>query len=123
MGGIPPFAGFLGKYYLFLAAIQVELYFAVFFAFLISAASIFVYLKIIKVILFESSKDDVILSYNENNYLGSFIIGFFVLYIVGLVILNVLFQFCTIFGINYSSYGISFIFDLTSMLTQVYFIL
>ena len=123
MGGIPPFAGFLGKYYLFLAAIQVELYFTVFFAFLISAASIFVYLKIIKVILFESSKDDVILSYNENNYLGSFIIGFFVLYIVGLVILNVLFQFCTIFGINYSSYGISFIFDLTSMLTQVYFIL
>ena len=122
MGGIPPFAGFLGKYYLFLAAIQVELYFTVFFA-LISAASIFVYLKIIKVILFESSKDDVILSYNENNYLGSFIIGFFVLYIVGLVILNVLFQFCTIFGINYSSYGISFIFDLTSMLTQVYFIL
>lgn len=83
MGGIPPFAGFLGKYYLFLAAIQVELYFTVFFAFLISAASIFVYLKIIKIILFESSKDSVILCYNENNYFASLIIGFFTLYIIG----------------------------------------
>lgn len=120
MGGIPPFAGFLGKYYLFLAAIQVELYFTVFFAFLISAASIFVYLKIIKIILFETSKDDLLLAYNENNYIANIIIGFFTLYIIGWVLLNVFLYIAIIFGLNLR--GLSFIFDLFTNLMQLHFL-
>ena len=53
MGGIPPFAGFLGKYYLFLATIHAELYLLAFFGLFISALSMLIYLKIIKTAIFE----------------------------------------------------------------------
>jgi len=56
--GIPPLAGFFGKYYLFLAAIEQRLYWLVIVALLTSVVSLYYYAGIIKVMYFDSSKDD-----------------------------------------------------------------
>lgn len=56
--GIPPLAGFFGKYYLFLAAIEQRLYWLVMVALLTSVVSLYYYAGIIKVMYFDSSKDD-----------------------------------------------------------------
>jgi NADH-quinone oxidoreductase subunit N len=56
--GIPPLAGFFGKYYLFLAAIEQRLYWLVLVALLTSVVSLYYYAGIIKVMYFDSSRDD-----------------------------------------------------------------
>jgi NADH-quinone oxidoreductase subunit N len=56
--GIPPLAGFFGKYYLFLAAIEQRLYWLVMVALLTSVVSLYYYAGIIKMMYFDSSKDD-----------------------------------------------------------------
>jgi NADH-quinone oxidoreductase subunit N len=56
--GIPPLAGFFGKYYLFLAAIEQRLYWLVMVALLTSVVSLYYYAGIIKVMYFDSSRDD-----------------------------------------------------------------
>lgn len=55
--GIPPLAGFFGKYYLFLAAVEQRLYWLVILALLTSVVSLYYYAGIIKVMYFESSKE------------------------------------------------------------------
>jgi NADH-quinone oxidoreductase subunit N len=83
MGGIPPFAGFLGKYYLFLAAIHAELYILAFIGLLISAASMFIYLKIIKVAIFEVISSPKLVYLNMSSKLSIFIINIGLVYIAG----------------------------------------
>jgi NADH-quinone oxidoreductase subunit N len=48
LGGIPPLAGFLGKFYLFAAAAQKQLYWLVFVAVVNATVSLFYYLMVIK---------------------------------------------------------------------------
>lgn len=50
MAGIPPLAGFFGKYYLILHAQEQNLYLIVIFALLTSLISAYYYLRIIKII-------------------------------------------------------------------------
>jgi NADH-quinone oxidoreductase subunit N len=54
MVGLPPLAGFFGKLYLFLAAMQSELYSVVIIGILSSVVAAFYYVRIIKVMFFES---------------------------------------------------------------------
>jgi len=55
MVGLPPFAGFFGKMYLFLAVIQSELYAAAVIGVLSSVVAAFYYIRIIKVMFFGTS--------------------------------------------------------------------
>jgi len=53
MAGIPPLAGFFGKFYIFLSAIEAELYALVIIGALSSVVAAFYYLRIIKVMYFD----------------------------------------------------------------------
>lgn len=55
MAGIPPLAGFFGKYFLFLVAFQSEYYLLIFVGMLTSLVSAFYYLRIIKIMWFENT--------------------------------------------------------------------
>jgi NADH-quinone oxidoreductase subunit N len=54
MAGIPPFAGFYGKFFIFLSAIQSELYVLAVVGVLTSVVAAFYYLRIIKVMYFDA---------------------------------------------------------------------
>ena len=59
MAGIPPLAGFFGKLYVFLAAIDAKLYTLAIIGVLSSVVSAFYYLRIIKVVYFEDPTDEL----------------------------------------------------------------
>ena len=62
MAGIPPFIGFFGKFYVFIAALQQELYVITVLGVLASVISAFYYLRIIKIMYFDENFDE----YNIN---------------------------------------------------------
>lgn len=53
MAGIPPFAGFYGKFFVFLSAIQAELYVLAVIGVLTSVVAAFYYLRIVKIMYFD----------------------------------------------------------------------
>ena len=53
MAGIPPLAGFFGKFYIFLAAIEAGLYALAVIGVLTSVVAAFYYLRIVKVMYFD----------------------------------------------------------------------
>lgn len=57
LAGIPPFAGFFAKFYVFLAAINAGLYTLTVIAVLASVIAAYYYLRIVKVIFFDEPKD------------------------------------------------------------------
>jgi NADH-quinone oxidoreductase subunit N len=56
MAGIPPFAGFFGKLYIFLAAVQSGMWFLAVLGVLTSVVGCFYYLRIIKVMFFDAAE-------------------------------------------------------------------
>ena len=65
MAGIPPFAGFFAKFYIFIAALKADMIFLAILGVLSSVISAFYYLKIIKIMFFddaEQSQFSVIIS-------------------------------------------------------------
>ncbi len=59
LAGIPPLAGFFGKFYVFIAAINANLTFVAVIGALASAVSAFYYLRIIKVMYFDEPVDAI----------------------------------------------------------------
>ncbi len=57
MAGIPPLAGFFGKLYVFLAAIDAELYALAIIGVLTSVVGAYYYLRIVRVMYFEEAED------------------------------------------------------------------
>lgn len=57
MAGIPPLAGFFGKMYVFLSAIEVQLYSLVIIGLLSSVVAAYYYLKVVKIMYFDDVKD------------------------------------------------------------------
>jgi len=57
MAGIPPLAGFFGKFYIFLAAVNAELFTLAIIGVLSSVVGAFYYIRIIKVMYFEEPVD------------------------------------------------------------------
>jgi NADH-quinone oxidoreductase subunit N len=55
MAGIPPLAGFFAKYFVFLAAVQAELYTLAVIGVLSSVVSAFYYWRIVRVMYFEDA--------------------------------------------------------------------
>ena len=85
MAGIPPFAGFFGKFYIFIAAVEAELFLLAILGVVSSAISAFYYLRIIKIIYFDEKEE---VSYQLNFSLQSifiliisiFFISFFIFF-------------------------------------------
>ena len=59
MAGIPPLAGFFGKFYIFLAAIEAQLYTLAIIGVFSSVVAAFYYLRIIKVMYFDELTDSL----------------------------------------------------------------
>ena len=64
MAGIPPFIGFFGKFYVFIAAIEQELYLLSVFGVLASVISAFYYLRIIKIMYFDENINEGAINFN-----------------------------------------------------------
>ncbi len=57
LAGIPPLAGFFAKFYIFIAVIEQSMYFLAIVGLLATVVSAFYYLRIIKIIYFDSATD------------------------------------------------------------------
>ena len=67
--GLPPLAGFAGKWILFTAALQEHLYWLVVVAALNSAVSLYYYVRIVKAMFFETADDQTPLTFSFGNRL------------------------------------------------------
>lgn len=66
--GIPPFAGFFGKFFLFNAVISKGFYWLAFVGLLNSVVSLYYYARIIKAMYFESAEDSEVLSFSKSTF-------------------------------------------------------
>ncbi len=66
LAGIPPLAGFFAKFYVFLAVIEQSMYFLAIVGLLATVVAAFYYLRIIKIIYFDSEKEE----YETSHSLG-----------------------------------------------------
>jgi NADH-quinone oxidoreductase subunit N len=57
LAGIPPVAGFFGKLYIFLAAIEAQLYTLAIIGVIASVVGAFYYLRIVKIMYFDGSEE------------------------------------------------------------------
>ena len=86
MAGIPPFIGFFGKFYVFIAAIESQEYILAILGVLASVISAFYYLRIIKGMYFDEAIESENFDFTINNqakvilFTLMFIITFFILY-------------------------------------------
>ncbi len=64
LAGIPPLAGFFAKFYIFLAVIEQSMYFLAIVGLLATVIAAFYYLRIIKIIYFDSEKEEYDTSHN-----------------------------------------------------------
>ena len=84
LAGIPPFAGFFGKYYVFIAAIKANLTWLAIVGIISSAISIYFYLRIVVIMYFKSSESEDKPSY-LNSEIIAVIISVALIIILGLV--------------------------------------
>lgn len=80
MAGIPPLAGFCGKFYLFFSAISAEMYFLAVLGVLTSVISAFYYIRIIKILYFVTPSGWF--SYKQMNYISSLILAYSTLFLM-----------------------------------------
>jgi NADH-quinone oxidoreductase subunit N len=64
LAGIPPLAGFFAKFYIFMNVIENGMYTLAVIGLLTTVVSAFYYLRVIKIIYFDKSKQEFDLSYN-----------------------------------------------------------
>jgi NAD(P)H-quinone oxidoreductase subunit 2 len=67
LAGIPPLAGFLGKIYLFWAAVQAQAYLLVFFGLVTSVVSIYYYVRVVKLMLVKEPSPQVLAYSSEDD--------------------------------------------------------
>jgi NADH-quinone oxidoreductase subunit N len=79
--GIPPTAGFLGKYWLFAAAVKSHIYWLVIVAILMSVVSVFYYANIIRKMFFHNAENESKLYFGPALGIGIFVSGIAVLVI------------------------------------------
>ena len=79
MAGIPPFAGFFGKFYIFIAALEAKLFYLAVLGVLSSVISAFYYLSIIKVMYFDELK---VSDYQSNITTKASLILFFTMFVI-----------------------------------------
>lgn len=80
MAGIPPLAGFCGKFYLFFSAISAEMYFLAIVGVLTSVVSAFYYIRIIKILYFIAPNSWS--TYNQLTYNSAIILAYSTLFLI-----------------------------------------
>ncbi len=70
LAGIPPFAGFFGKYYVFIAAIKADLTWLAIVGVFSSVISVYFYLRIVVLMYFKESESELILSKSNTGLLA-----------------------------------------------------
>ena len=98
LAGIPPLAGFFAKFYVFMAVIESKMYALAIIGLLSTVISAFYYLRIIKIIYFDESKQTLDsgrnVSISGTVLACCFFLGFFFLYpsflnnIVNMLVIN-----------------------------------
>jgi NADH-quinone oxidoreductase subunit N len=79
--GIPPTAGFLGKYWLFAAAVKENIYWLVVVAVLMSVVSLFYYMNVVRKMFFHRGEDESRVYFGPNLGLGIVVSGIMVIVI------------------------------------------
>lgn len=70
LAGIPPFAGFFGKYYIFIAAVKADLTWLAILGVISSAISVYFYLRIVVLMYFKSPEDNTSIVVDNNSLLA-----------------------------------------------------
>ena len=70
LAGLPPFAGFFGKYYIFIAAVKSNLTWLAILGVLSSAISVYFYLRIVVLMYFKSSENEFEIESSNNSMLA-----------------------------------------------------
>ncbi len=83
LAGIPPFAGFFGKYYIFIAAIKADLTWLAIIGVISSAISVYFYLRIVVLMYFRDSAGEVYLE-KSNSGLFAVIISVLLVIVMGI---------------------------------------
>ena len=73
LAGIPPFAGFFGKYYIFIAAIEAKLTWLAILGVLSSVISVYFYLRLVVLMYFYESSDEFEIAKSNTGLLAVFI--------------------------------------------------
>ncbi|OQA65035.1 MAG: NADH-quinone oxidoreductase subunit N [Ignavibacteria bacterium ADurb.Bin266] len=82
LAGIPPFAGFFGKYYIFIAAIKAKLTWLAILGVISSSISVYFYIRIVVLMYFKTS--DTELEYEgSNNYMLAIILSVLIVVLMG----------------------------------------
>ncbi len=84
LAGIPPFAGFFGKYYVFLAAVNADLTWLAILGVMTSVISVYYYLRLVMMMYFRESERQITISFSNGSMSVLMIVAFVV---VGLGIL------------------------------------
>lgn len=83
LAGIPPFAGFFGKYYVFIAAIKANLVWLAIVGVVSSVISVYFYLRIVVLMYFKEPESEISLA-NSNSGLLAVIISVLLVVVLGL---------------------------------------
>lgn len=83
LAGIPPFAGFFGKYYIFIAAIKANLTWLAILGVISSAISVYFYLRIVVLMYFKTSENDFVIE-SSNNAMIAIIFSVLVIILLGI---------------------------------------
>ncbi len=83
LAGIPPFAGFFGKYYVFIAAIKADLVWLAIVGVVSSVISVYFYLRVVVLMYFKDPESEISLS-NHNTGLLAVIISVLLVIMLGL---------------------------------------
>lgn len=70
LAGIPPFAGFFGKYYIFISAIESHLTWLAILGVISSAISAYFYLRIVVLMYFKSSENEIQIESSKTTMIG-----------------------------------------------------
>lgn len=108
ISGLPPFIGFLVKFSIFSVAIDSSLYFIALFNILTSVIATFYYLRLIKIMFFENPELKILHKQN-NSFLYSLFIVFFLLLLILFLKPNLLYL-TTLYIFSYYSKMLSFYF-------------
>lgn len=68
LAGIPPFAGFFGKYYVFISAIKADLTWLAIVGVVSSAISVYFYLRIVVLMYFKPSEEELVIEKSNTGY-------------------------------------------------------
>ncbi|MCF8241502.1 MAG: NADH-quinone oxidoreductase subunit N [Melioribacteraceae bacterium] len=79
LAGIPPMAGFFGKYYVFIAAIEADLTWLAVVGVFSSAISVYFYLRVVVYMYFKESEYDFIIQKNNSGMFAVMVSGLLVL--------------------------------------------